>query len=64
MVVTLRYDNDAPITIDRSACEKFNVKLEETGEMILDHWGLEGELHLDCPGLVADLRFTSCYGGS
>lgn len=64
MVVTLRYDNGAPITIDRSACKKFNVKLEETGEMILDHWGLEGELHLDCPELVADLRFTSCYSGS
>jgi len=63
-VVTLRTDGEAPVVVDRKACSKFEVQLKETGSMILDHYGLEGALVLDCAEVVADVKFASCYDGS
>jgi hypothetical protein len=63
-VVTLRHGDDEPVVVRRDGCKTYEVKLEETGSMILDHYGLEGALRLDCAEIVADVKFESCYDGS
>ncbi|MCB9592273.1 MAG: hypothetical protein H6719_06045 [Sandaracinaceae bacterium] len=53
----------APRPIDRAACERFEVELRETGTLIMDVWGMEGSVDLDCPAVQGNVRFDSCYGG-
>jgi hypothetical protein len=62
--VIVRNGEAAPVVVNRDGCGKFEIKLEETGAMILDHYGFEGTLELECPEIVADVTFASCYDGS
>lgn len=52
-----------PRAIDRSACERFELELRDTGESIGSVWGMEGELALECPEARGTVRFERCYGG-
>jgi hypothetical protein len=63
-IVTLRTGGAAPVVVDRPACKVFEIQLKESGAMILDHYGLEGTLKLDCAEIEADVQFASCYDGS
>jgi len=62
--VIVRREGSAPVEVDRAACQTFDVQLHETGAMILDHYGLQGSLRLDCPDITADVHFASCYDGT
>ncbi len=49
--------------VERAACKRFEVKLRKTGSLIMDVWGMEGSVDLDCPDVKGKVTFTSCYGG-
>lgn len=53
----------APRALDRDACARFEVSLRETGELIMEVWGMEGTLDLDCPDARGQVRFLRCYSG-
>ncbi len=55
--------NGAPRTVDRAQCERFEMQLQETGELIMEVWGMGGSLALDCPDVSGEVRFESCYSG-
>lgn len=54
---------EPPRPIDRAACDTFEVELGDTGEMIMDVWGMEGSIELDCPDVSGQVSFAQCYGG-
>jgi hypothetical protein len=53
----------APRPVDRSQCARFDVQLRETGELIMEVWGIGGSIDLDCPDVSGQVRFESCYSG-
>jgi hypothetical protein len=63
-IVTVRFGEDAPIVIDRASCTQFAFEVRETGQMIFDHYGLEGTIDVVCPGLTVKAKFASCYDGT
>ncbi len=50
-------------TLDRAKCKRFEVELRETGSLIMEVWGMEGSVDLDCPTVKGRVVFASCYGG-
>lgn len=54
---------EAPRPVDRSSCGRFEVDLEDTDALIMEFWGIEGSLDLDCPTVSGQLTFEGCYGG-
>lgn len=61
--VIVRDEGAAPRPIDRSGCARFDVQLRETGQAIMEVWGMEGSLDLDCPDARGQVRFERCYAG-
>lgn len=53
----------APARVDRSACARYDVTLRSTDQLIMDVWGMEGSVDLDCPGARGRVTFEACYGG-
>lgn len=53
----------APRPVDRAACERFDVQLRDTGELIMEVWGMEGSIALACPDVRGEVRFERCFGG-
>lgn len=52
-----------PQPVERAKCQRFDVTLRETGELIMEVWGMEGSLDIDCPKMRGSVRFERCYGG-
>ena len=53
----------SPQPVERAKCQRFDVTLRETGQLIMDVWGMEGSLDIDCPNMRGSVRFEQCYAG-
>jgi hypothetical protein len=62
-VVALRDGGPKPTVLDPSQCSTYSVELTDTGTLIMETWGIEGSIELDCPELQASVQFSSCYNG-
>ena len=62
-VLVIDEEGAAPQPVDREACERFEVELGETDELINERWGMEGSVDLACPDVSGQVTFAHCYGG-
>jgi len=54
---------EAPRPVDRSACDRFEVDVRDSGALIMEFWGMDGSVDLDCPTVSGQMSFENCYGG-